>query len=200
MNWEPGDNIDLDPADVPVLRWVASKQHSSISAERTGIVPFVGNLDIDTRAQVHNWIDTQIPGANKKRHLWIGRYLVAHAITLLLAYRMRPEDKPENEHHLLQQSWEVQVNTNFEDLPLQLADVDGECIRALERRMFEQSEAAGLAGFYQWGLDAGDHQNAWDPYANIPHDWNAGDLYPADMDELLVVRIHQTINYSLLGV
>ena len=112
---------------------------------------------------------------------------------------MRPEDKPENEHHLLQRSWEVQVNTNFEDLPLQLADVDGECIRALERRMFEQSEAAGLAGFYQWGLDAGDHQNAWDPYANIPHDWNAGDLYPEDMDELLVVRIHQTMNTHCLG-
>ena len=41
--------------------------------------------------------------------------------------------------------------------------------------MFERSAFAGIAGNYQWGLDAGDHQDGWDPYAGTPEHWNHND-------------------------
>ncbi|KAG1778197.1 hypothetical protein EV702DRAFT_968573, partial [Suillus placidus] len=31
---------------------------------------------------------------------------------------------------------------------------------------------SGSAGNYQWGLDAGSHQDGWDPYAGLPSHWN----------------------------
>ena len=40
--------------------------------------------------------------------------------------------------------------------------------------MFECSQAAGFAGEYQWGLDTGDHQDAWNPYDGISEHW----IYP----------------------
>ena len=41
--------------------------------------------------------------------------------------------------------------------------------------MFETSMRAGQAGHYQWGLDAGPHQNDWSPYDNRPAHWNRDD-------------------------
>ena len=37
----------------------------------------------------------------------------------------------------------------------QKVDVECECLGKLEEEMFELSETAGIAGEYQWGLDAG---------------------------------------------
>ncbi|KAK7689878.1 hypothetical protein QCA50_006517 [Cerrena zonata] len=45
------------------------------------------------------------------------------------------------------------------------------------------SKAAGLAGCYQWGLDAGDHHNRWNPYADRPFHWAHVDIPEFD-DEL----------------
>ncbi|KAG1828213.1 hypothetical protein EV424DRAFT_1386591 [Suillus variegatus] len=42
-----------------------------------------------------------------------------------------------------------------------VADVDLECLTALEARIFEDSEEAGPAGNQQWGLDAGQHHRRW---------------------------------------
>jgi hypothetical protein len=52
-----------------------------------------------------------------------------------------------------------------------MADVDLECLTALEARMFEDSEEAGPAGNQQWGLDAGQHHRRWGVYLNIPNEW-----------------------------
>ncbi|THU75885.1 hypothetical protein K435DRAFT_880024 [Dendrothele bispora CBS 962.96] len=38
----------------------------------------------------------------------------------------------------------------------------------LERIMFDQSEKAGQAGNQQWGLDAGPHEDGWNPYIDDP--------------------------------
>ncbi|KAG6824380.1 hypothetical protein H0H93_002099, partial [Arthromyces matolae] len=57
------------------------------------------------------------------------------------------------------------------------------CLNRLEEEMFERSLRAGISGHYQWGLDAGDHQNAWDPYLGLPEEWNHGDR-PGDDAEL----------------
>ncbi|KAI0737389.1 hypothetical protein C8Q80DRAFT_1125392 [Daedaleopsis nitida] len=198
--WEPEEATTLNMEEIPVLALVQSKRKSSNYAYRAGIVPFVGNLDIDSRAQIHNWIDVNIPGARANRHLWIGRYLVAHAVTLLLAARMRPESPSVpslSEGELLRNAWKVQQGPSGDmaeadldgldlDLPaLKPVDVDAECVRALEHRMFERSATAAEAGFHQWGLDSGEHQDRWDPYGEVPSDWNIGDWWPEDDEELM---------------
>ncbi|EGO03967.1 hypothetical protein SERLA73DRAFT_175673 [Serpula lacrymans var. lacrymans S7.3] len=42
--------------------------------------------------------------------------------------------------------------------------------------MFEVSSQVVTAGYYQWGLDAGEHQDNWDPYANLPSYWVRDDF------------------------
>ncbi|KAI0754058.1 hypothetical protein C8Q80DRAFT_1246645 [Daedaleopsis nitida] len=205
LAWEPGQDISLTCDDVPVLGYVQANQKHHIQSYRAGVVPFVGNLDIDSRAQIHNWIDNNVPTAWENRHLWIGRYTVAHAVTLLLATRMRP-DPPQpagDEKELMRRAWAIQTGPDPEQLSLQTkgsggdsypsevklrpVDVDAEGLRVLEHRMFEVSAAAEEAGYYQWGLDAGDHQNRWDPYSVMPSDWNLHDWSPDD-DELLLQK------------
>jgi hypothetical protein len=57
------------------------------------------------------------------------------------------------------------------ELVWQEVDVERECLAKLEEEMFERSQAAGIAGEYQWGLDIGDHQDAWNPYDGLPDHW-----------------------------
>ena len=104
---------------------------------------------------------------------------------------MLPKD--ENEHDLLRRAWVVQSGGHgegqqSEDSNFRPIDVDAECMRAFEKRLFEYSPEAGEAGFYQWGLDAGDHQDRWDPYHRLPSSWFTGD-YPTNDDELMEVRV-----------
>lgn len=56
----------------------------------------------------------------------------------------------------------------------QSTDVDLECLRQLEDEMFEDSARAGVAGNWQWGLDAGDH-HYWNPYEGRPEYLRPGD-------------------------
>ncbi|KAI9063332.1 hypothetical protein FKP32DRAFT_1543201, partial [Trametes sanguinea] len=58
-------------------------------------------------------------------------------------------------------------------------DVDRECLRFFEQRLFERSKAAGVAGYFQWGLDAGDLQDDWVPYDGY-YGWAVGDFDAAD--------------------
>jgi hypothetical protein len=54
-------------------------------------------------------------------------------------------------------------------------DVEQECLERLEEQMFERSLRAGIAGYYQWGLDAGDYQDYWYLYAGLSEPWNHED-------------------------
>ncbi|KAI0071385.1 hypothetical protein K474DRAFT_1582029, partial [Panus rudis PR-1116 ss-1] len=54
-------------------------------------------------------------------------------------------------------------------------DVDKECIFSLEHKIFQRSEEAGIASLCQWGLDAGPHQDGWNPYAEVPSHWHVND-------------------------
>ncbi|KAF9523701.1 hypothetical protein CPB83DRAFT_748813, partial [Crepidotus variabilis] len=47
-------------------------------------------------------------------------------------------------------------------------DVEKESLELLEEQMFEMSKQAGVAGNRQWGLDAGSHQDDWNPYDGLP--------------------------------
>jgi hypothetical protein len=55
-------------------------------------------------------------------------------------------------------------------------DVDLEYLSVFEQRLFEKSAQSGSAGSYQWGLDAENHQDGWDPYTELPSHWNYEDL------------------------
>ena len=147
---------------------VLQNQSSKIPSERAGILPYVGTLDINTRAMIQNWIDENISSAKDNRHRWIGRYPVAHAITLVLAKQLQSEDAPEDLGSLLPAAWAVQTSSEVALSRISSVDVDAECIRAFEHRLFEYSAESGIAGFSQWGLDAGSHQDGWDPYALLP--------------------------------
>ncbi|KAG1897084.1 uncharacterized protein F5891DRAFT_982893 [Suillus fuscotomentosus] len=52
-----------------------------------------------------------------------------------------------------------------------VADIDLECLTALEAKIFEDSEEAGPAGNQQRGLDAGQHHRRWNVYLGIPAEW-----------------------------
>ena len=47
-------------------------------------------------------------------------------------------------------------------------DVDRECLEQLEEEMFERTDQTGASGNFQWGLDAGHHQDGWDPSFGVP--------------------------------
>ena len=123
-----------------------------------------------------------MPNANANVHKWLGRAPIAHAHTLLITSRKRdflrhsvnvsdgatPE---ETEQALWNAAWAYLMQAHY----VPVVDVDLECLAALEERMFEVSSRAGAAGNHQWGLDAGEHQDKWCPYTELPIHWNHED-------------------------
>ena len=144
---------------------------------QTTLIPYSGSLSIAERAKIANWFLTFI---NKDAHIWLGRLPLAHAFTIYIAKHLKSDPKLEglDWEALLEKAWEVQ----FTGTPSMLTDVDveGEYLEQLEGEMFEVSQAAGISGHYQWGLDAGDHQD-WNPYAGM-QDLNHGDRPGSDAE------------------
>ena len=140
------------------------------------LIPCTGNLSVVERAQIANWFETHIALDKKLRITWLGLLPLAHTFTLFIASQLlqKPPRKTDvtklSHHQLLEMAWEIQVNGNTEML-WQEVNVECECLAKLEEEMFERSQAAGIAGEYQWGLDAGDHQDAWNPYDGLPDHW-----------------------------
>jgi hypothetical protein len=54
-------------------------------------------------------------------------------------------------------------------------DIDKECLEQLEEEMFERIHRTGPSGNCQWGLDAGHHQDGWDPSFGVSKTWE-GDV------------------------
>ena len=69
-------------------------------------------------------------------------------------------------------------------------NVDLLCLEGLEEQMFERSALAGNAGHLQWGLNAGHHQDGWNPYAGIPDHWNHCDHESDSEGELQMSKIY----------
>ncbi|KAJ7599766.1 hypothetical protein C8J56DRAFT_879549 [Mycena floridula] len=142
-------------------------------------------LNASTEFRVNNWFDWNISEVPNLRHTWIGGTIpIFHALTLLLAHRFHsvhidlpdcpPDDQPLEQHQfLLQRSWEIQMDSAL-SCPMAV-DVDCEAIGALEEAMFTDSADAGKAGYYQWGLNAGPHQDGWNPYVGLPSHWSHDD-------------------------
>lgn len=166
---------------------VPAKRHLIENHKRlTELVPYVGDISIMDRARVTNWFHRLVANSEDVQpHTWIGLLPLAHAFTLLLVSRLRIRitgypDFPSNgsaqvqENFILDKCWEHQVQGDSNNAWMEV-DVDKECLERLEERMFERSARAGPAGHFQWGLDAGVHQENWDPYGDLPDEWNHGD-------------------------
>lgn len=164
----------------------------------SGGIPFAGDLTLVERAQIANWFYHSIPGAQAKEatQLWMGRAPLAHAFTIFLSVRHRGrlirEATPspllagtdiEIQAALWKEAWKCQCATFLDP---KTTDVDVECLKLLEKRMFENSFDAGVAGNQQWGLDAGAHQKRWYPYGGLPSDWNHEDRHTESESEHLV--------------
>ena len=165
------------------------------------LIPCTGNLSVLERAQIANWFETHIAIDNKLRHRWLGLLPLAHTFTLFIRSQLlqnppRKTDMTKLSHQeQLEMAWEIQGNGDVK-LLWQDVDVECECLAKLEEEMFERSEAAGIAGEYQWGLDAGDHQDAWNPYNGLPDHWIHTDrLENYDNDE----KVSDTLNLKCIN-
>jgi hypothetical protein len=79
----------------------------------------------------------------------------------------------DQEAFIIGRAWDYQFHTTSAEWSI--GDVDLESLQVLEERMFEVSKEAGQAGYWQWGLDAGDHQDGWFVYGCHPSECNRGD-------------------------
>ncbi|KAG1881906.1 hypothetical protein C8R48DRAFT_682665 [Suillus tomentosus] len=80
-----------------------------------------------------------------------------------------------------------------------VADVDLECLTALEARMFEDSEEAGPAGKQQWGLDAGQHHRRWNVYLDYTEsELEVRKTLPAPFDRYLTYVIDSAAPSSVI--
>ncbi|KAK0244804.1 hypothetical protein EDD85DRAFT_785168 [Armillaria nabsnona] len=110
---------------------------------------------------------------------WVTGLAMSHARTLVIAYRHRdlflqdeacpPMSESESaDRFAFEKAWERLVNftgrTTDGKIKPDVVDVDMEALVILEKRMFDTSEDAGIAGNHQWGLDIGMHQDNWYPW------------------------------------
>ncbi|KAH6912506.1 hypothetical protein BKA70DRAFT_1183636 [Coprinopsis sp. MPI-PUGE-AT-0042] len=163
--------------------------------KRPGVPPvarelyFSGTLTVEDRAGVANWVEQHIAGGDAQRRPdWFGKVTLAHAFTLLITHRLwealnRPDTAQkgrlplplpaglthQSSHaEITNAAWSLLRTPSEIDVPWKNVDVDKECLQSFEERLFERSWAAGSAGNEQWGLDAGTHQDGWNPYLGLP--------------------------------
>ncbi|KIK62152.1 hypothetical protein GYMLUDRAFT_242844 [Collybiopsis luxurians FD-317 M1] len=142
---------------------------------------YCGGLWDTDLAGIRNWLYECIgPDDAVKLEIYhLLDYSIAHARTLLLAYRYFSEfalDANEDDvnQHVLHKAWERLQDWNglTPDGKMEQtkpADVNFEAICLLDKIMFDTSVWAGLAGNHQWGLDAGPHEGGGNDEEEIVH-------------------------------
>ncbi|KAG1887942.1 uncharacterized protein F5891DRAFT_966429 [Suillus fuscotomentosus] len=178
-------------------------------------IPFCGDISSHEYAKIARWFSENVPGASGQVEKWLGGMPLVHAFTLVVAHRKasdfekRIEARNEewNDSMLLKMAWaDLMISYPTNSF---VADVDLECLTALEARMFEDSEEAGPAGNQQWGLDAGQHHRRWNVYLGIPDEWVSARDYseselevrktlPAPFDRYLTYVIDSAAPYSVI--
>jgi len=161
---------DEDHHLFPVLKFfqAARKQKKSKGPMQTFLDNWqlmdTGCLPADDYLHVAVWLDERLTRAdadglgNMEVMDWFSKPVHSHALTLVVAYRLKTKT--------LQEAFEILVNTGR-----RAVDVDTECLLFFEERMFEVSKRAGRASHYVWGLGAGAHENCWDPWNLAPDNW-----------------------------
>lgn len=208
---------DTDHASLTVLRqsYIPSLDYVREAGLRirgrahvhSGIIPHLGDTDVEDFGRIVNWIFTKVPGARDNFRKWLVSTPTAHAITLVLKERhkvrfMEDPDYPaaaakdKQEHFLLQEAWRFQMTHAHKDTMAR--DVDLECLYLLERRLFSLVRT-DVSTYKQWGLDAGDHQDKWYPYQGLPQGWCDED-YDFSDSELLVREQYARVKHALTPV
>ncbi|TFK32445.1 hypothetical protein BDQ12DRAFT_773402 [Crucibulum laeve] len=170
------DSIDKPEQAIPAKKFLKKAKKSPTTTK----IPYVGSLSVIERAQISNWFEHHIMDNNKKlRRFWLGLLPIAHAHTIYISAHLQPNPKYQslNEEERLEEAWKFQLSA-VPSLDTDV-DVERESLERLEEEMFEVSVRAGVAGNYQWGLDAGQHQD-WNPYCDLPEHWNHGDREGSD--------------------
>ncbi|KAJ7572400.1 hypothetical protein C8J56DRAFT_1068918 [Mycena floridula] len=169
------DTIPYNP-DIPVIAWQAGQfsLESAIGAGASQLSAlFVGGMSLADLSGITNWIRTQIGGSYASENVWSspGSLAHAHARTLLDAHRNRQVY--------------LAADLASDRTPAQVTnvDVDREALSNLEAAMFEDSNEAGRAGNSQWGLDAGYHQDYWNPYYDLLPEWSYDDHDRVEVDQ-----------------
>lgn len=205
------DSVDVHM--VPAKKWLDSAKKNIFR----GAVPYCGNLSFLQRAQIANWFEINVTKDPMMRYAWMGQLSHAHAITLFIASTIRaedsrlkngiklkaPEELTKEDMEILQaeltneavmdKAWDLQFHGTGSFLFD--IDVDRECLEILEEEMFERSDRAGIAGDYQWGLDAGDYQQP-NLYTGLPPGWDTkGWSFDNDSEHMKVSQIVNEINY-----
>ena len=112
---------DLKNETIPAKSWIESTKRPLL----TTLVPYVGSLWLEERAQIANWFDIHITHKDKKFRLsWLGYLTLSHAYTLYIAHHLKSNPKMADIEwkELLLQAWEVQ----FTGTPERLTDVNVE--------------------------------------------------------------------------
>ncbi|KAG0698739.1 hypothetical protein DFH29DRAFT_1071035 [Suillus ampliporus] len=167
------DSPDLNQDDAetyPVVDFIirSKKKPDGVGAYS---IPFCGDISSREYAKIARWFSGNIPGAPSQVQKWLG------GMSLAGEFKKRAQAQNEEWHdsELLRMAWaDLMISYPTDSF---MADVDLECLTALEARMFEDSKEAAAAGNQQRGLDAGQHHRRWNPYLNIPNEWVFGREY-----------------------
>ncbi|KAF8193466.1 hypothetical protein BJ912DRAFT_924635 [Pholiota molesta] len=166
----------LDPENtgkhwIPAKKWLQEQK----APLHDMMIPYACTLSLIERAMIANWFEEKIcNGDQKMRRHWLGLLPIAHAHDTLKGEQINTRAEYLDEAWLLLLNQRKDVQIAQKDSLLDV-DIDKECLEQLEKLMFERSARAGAAGHYQWGLDAGSHQDGWDPYAGLPPEWYHND-------------------------
>lgn len=176
---------DLDRAEIPVLAFIdeslndgtneSSQRKRKLSGIdsvqrnllQQGTVDFPGDLSPEDQARLANWLYEKILAtlqnssepSSMQEIQWnetgvqanvLGKAVLAHAITIYISETRNI--------HPLRAAFDFQLNPPQPDF--RAVDVDRECLTLLEQRML-------ATGLEVWGLNAGPHQDNWDPYDGV---------------------------------
>ncbi|KAG2133699.1 hypothetical protein DEU56DRAFT_888775 [Suillus clintonianus] len=167
----------------PVIDYIMHSKKNLLDGVGAYSIPYCGDISSHEYAKIARWFSENIPGASSQVEKWLGGMALVHAFTLVVAHRkagdfkkcLEAQNEQWNERALLKMAWaDLLISYPADSF---VADVDLECLTALEARMFEDSEEAGPAGNQQWGLDAGQHHRRWNVYLNVPSEWVSGREY-----------------------
>jgi hypothetical protein len=128
-----------------------------------------GALSSQVVGKIANWLHVHIGEEDHKAKLaCLLGLTIMHACTLFITTLLHPK---EDQVALLNDAWRIQTETSR----TLVVDVDADALGKLEQLMFEVLHTAGRAGDYQWGLRKGQHQENWDPYHEMPQEWDTGE-------------------------
>ncbi|KAG2156784.1 uncharacterized protein EDB93DRAFT_1307406, partial [Suillus bovinus] len=181
-----------DIQHLPVRRHL---QQQGIKVSLTGgyTVKYCGDLTMVQQAQVAHWIFNNIKDTQETVVQCLGCAAFAHALSIMLTYNKHSilEADPDypregttdmQEEFILKAAWMTLLEQTSRSTDVTHTDVDLECLLAFEQCLFENSAQSGSAGNHQWGLDAGNHQDGWDPYARLSFHCNHEDRGEGDPD------------------